>query len=77
MAWNGGSDVIGGAYRPARVLGLPLGDDDALGAEVLGVVGDVGHVGVAGRQPHAAEAVGVGHQAPLPRSSQISVARAA
>ncbi len=41
----------------------PLVDDDAPGGEVLGVVGDGRDVVVAGRQPHAAVAIGVGDRA--------------
>ena len=41
----------------------PVVHDDALRAEVLGVVRDGGDIGVAGREPRAPEPIGVGNRA--------------
>ena len=69
IAWNGGSDVMGGAtpigagqvqFRRATVT-----DDDGATREVIGVLGDLRDAGVRRGEPGAAVAIGVGDRAAL------------
>ena len=69
IAWNGGSDVMGGAppigagqvqFRRATVA-----HDDGATREVVGVLGDLGDAGVRRGEPGAAVAIGVGDRAAL------------